>query len=175
MKYLKLTALVLSALLALGLALPEKLIIPVQGATPRDWHHNTFWYSPWGSSGVHKGIDIFGARHTPVLASVSGIVLYTGQLRKGGKVIALLGPKWRIHYVAHLEQIQTERGQLVRRGEQIATLGDSGNARGKQPHVHYSILSLIPLPWLASKEQQGWKKMFFLNPHQKLSQEGQSR
>ena len=155
-------------LLIAGLLLPEKVTIPVQGATSADWNHDTFWYAPWGTSGVHKGIDIFGVKGTPVLAATYGVVIYVGKLGKGGNVVAVLGPKWRIHYFAHLNDTSVSAGKFVGVNSRLGTLGDTGNAAGKQPHVHYSILSLIPIPWLATTESQGWKKMFFLSPHKKL-------
>jgi len=168
MKAIKLIAIVLGVLLGLGVLIPEKITIPVKGATKNDWNHNTFWYAPWGKSGVHKGIDIFGTKGTPVVAAVSGIVLYTGELGRGGKVVALLGPKWRVHYFAHLEGYSVSVGEFVLISDVIGSLGDTGNAKGKQPHVHYSIVSLLPLPWRITTEPQGYKKMFFLNPHEKL-------
>lgn len=168
MKVIKYLGLTLVVLLAIGLLIPEKIVIPVKGATANDWHHNTFWYGPWGKSGVHKGIDIFGKKHTPVVSSVSGIVVYAGELDRGGKVVAVLGPKWRLHYFAHLESYAVNAGSIVFSNEVIGSLGDTGNAAGKQPHVHYSILSLLPYPWLMTTQSQGWKKMFFLNPHEKL-------
>jgi murein DD-endopeptidase MepM/ murein hydrolase activator NlpD len=157
-------------LIILGLLIPEKMIIPVQNATKHDWHQDTFWYAPWGSSGVHKGIDIFGRKGTNVLTATTGIVVYSGTIKKGGIVLAILGPKWRIHYYAHLDQSIVNTGDFVSLNSKIATLGDTGNAAGKQPHVHYSILSLLPIPWLASFDEQGWKKMFYLNPSEKLQQ-----
>ena len=60
----------LTLLLALGLLLPEGRQVPVQGADSNDWHPQTFWYHPWGQSGVHKGVDIFAASGTPVLLSL---------------------------------------------------------------------------------------------------------
>lgn len=155
-------------LIIFGFLLPEKIITPVQGSTSHDWNHNTFWYKPWGTSGVHKGIDIFGGMNTPVVASTSGIVIYSGELNKGGNVVAILGAKWRIHYIAHLNTRSAAVGDFVNISSPIGTLGDTGNAAGKQPHVHYSILSIIPLPWLVTFESQGWKKAFYLNPHIKL-------
>jgi hypothetical protein len=47
--------------ITLGFLLPEKIVMPVVGATVNDWNKDTFWYEPWGSSGVHKGIDIFAS------------------------------------------------------------------------------------------------------------------
>jgi murein DD-endopeptidase MepM/ murein hydrolase activator NlpD len=168
LKYLKYSLLLLLAVIVIGLLLPEKMVIPVHKATSADWNHQTFWYEPWGSSGVHKGIDIFGDKSTPVLSSTAGIVVYTGNLSKGGNVVAVLGPKWRIHYYAHLQSYSVSVGSMVLSGEQIGELGDTGNAKGKAPHIHYSIVSLVPLPWLITTETQGWKRMFFLSPHDKL-------
>lgn len=155
-------------LITIGLLIPENMVIPVRNATSSDWNHKTFWFEPWGSSVVHKGIDIFGKKGTPVLSSTKGLVIYTGTLGKGGNVVAVIGPKWRIHYYAHLDSITVDSGTVLLSGAEIGTLGDSGNALGKQPHIHYSILSLIPIPWRITTESQGWKKMFFLNPHEKL-------
>ena len=155
--------------IAIGLVLPSNTINPVLGATSNDWNHETFWYEPWGASGVHKGIDIFGAKGTQVVAPASGVTIFTGNLSLGGNVIAILGTKWRIHYLAHLNSIDTGKFSIVESGDEIGTLGDSGNAFGKQPHVHYSIVSLVPYPWLASMETQGWKKMFFLDPQKYIN------
>tara|TARA_B100002049_G_scaffold234237_1_gene216363 strand:- start:1331 stop:1852 length:522 start_codon:yes stop_codon:yes gene_type:complete len=168
MKYIKYSFLTLGLIILIGMLIPEKIIIPVKGATPNDWNHETFWFEPWGSSVVHKGIDIFGEKGTPVSAASSGIVVFSGHLNKGGKAIAILGPKWRIHYFSHLDSLSIASGSLVKIGDTIGTLGNSGNAIGKPSHVHYSILSLLPLPWLMTNETQGWKKMFYLNPHAKL-------
>lgn len=168
MKKKKVLFLSIAAFIFMGLLLPESMIIPVKNATSSDWNHKTFWFEPWGSSVVHKGIDIFGKKETPVFSSTTGVVVYTGRLSKGGNVVVVLGPKWRIHYYAHLESVSITNGAVLSSGSVIGALGDSGNALGKQPHVHYSILSLIPIPWLITTETQGWKKMFFLNPHEKL-------
>ena len=58
---------------------------------------------------------------------------------------------------------------MVGSGEIVGAVGDSGNAAGKQPHLHYSIISMLPYPWLMTTETQGWKKMFVLNPHEYLN------
>jgi len=156
------------AILLAGFILPEKLIVPVKNATAKDWNHSTFWFKPWGKSGVHKGIDIFAPMGTPVIASTYGIVLFTGKFELGGNVIAILGPKWRIHYYAHLDSIDTRFGALIGTSKTLGTLGDSGNAKGKPPHLHYTILSVVPYAWRWDNTVQGWKKMFFLNPSEQL-------
>lgn len=154
----------IAMMLTLGLLIPQHGVIPVQNASKKDWHAQSFWYAPWGKSGVHKGIDIFAKHGTPVQASVSGLVLFTGNIERGGNVVAVMGPKWRIHYYAHLATVNTHGMRWASRGEMIGTVGDSGNAIGKPPHLHYSVLSVIPYPWRYSTQVQGWKKMFYINP-----------
>jgi len=36
---------------------------------------------------------------------------------------------------------------LVNQNTIIGSVGDSGNAKGKPPHLHYSIVTLIPYLW----------------------------
>jgi peptidoglycan LD-endopeptidase LytH len=50
----------------------------------------------------------------------------------------------------------------------MGEVGDSGNAIGKPAHLHYSILTLIPNPAEITLEQQGWKRMFYINPNRLL-------
>lgn len=157
---------ILVALLAIvvaGFMAPARTVIPVQGATRADWNPKSFWYEPWGQSGVHKGIDIFAKHGQPVISATSGVVVYKGQLGIGGNVIAILGPKWRIHYYAHLAEPAVAPWFVVA-GERIGSVGASGNAAGKAPHLHYAVLSVIPLPWRFSTATQGWKQVFFLDP-----------
>lgn len=154
----------LLVVLLVGLLLPQHLEMPVAGATRSSYHARSFWYHPWGSSGTHKGVDIFARKGTRVGAATSGLVLYTGTLARGGRVVLVLGPKWRVHYYAHLNEINTSRFSWLSRGERLGTVGDSGNAKGKPPHLHYSIATLIPYPWRIDGDPQGWKKMFYLDP-----------
>lgn len=158
----------LAALLVLPMLLPERPVIPVQGASQRDWNRRSFWYEPWGISGVHKGIDIFADAGAPALSPVPGLVLYRGEIGLGGKVVLILGPKWRLHYLAHLQAWNVAPLQPVGRGQAIGAVGSSGNAAGKPPHLHYAVLSLLPRPWAATDETQGWKKIFFIDPGQFL-------
>lgn len=164
MKILNKAFIVILIILAVGFIIPQRPILPVLGATSADWNKDTFWYEPWGSSGVHKGVDIFANESTPVLASTDMLILYQGTFNKGGNVVIGLGAKWRIHYFAHLKSIPTKASFFVKAGDKIGEVGDTGNAKGKQAHLHYSLLSLIPIPWLIDDSTQGYKKAFYLNP-----------
>jgi len=154
----------LLAVIILGCNIKQKGIIPVKGATPLDWNQHSFWHYPWGKSGTHKGIDIFAKHGTPVHSSIGGLVIFTGNINMGGNVVAVLSPQLQVHYYAHLQAIDTTLLSWASQGEVIGQVGDSGNAAGKPPHLHYSVVSLIPKPTNMTTEPQGWKRMFYMNP-----------
>ena len=152
-------------IIAIGFILPQNMIVPVKDATTKSWADDSFWAYPWGTSITHKGIDIFAERGSDVIAATNGIVIYTYEGGKGGKSVMMLGPKWRFHYYAHLDQINTFPLKPIKRGTILGSVGTTGNAKGKPPHLHYAITT--PFPYFHLKDSvavQGWKKMFYLNP-----------
>lgn len=154
--------------LTTGFFLPENLIVPVKGASKADWNPKSFGYFPWGKSGVHKGIDIFAKEGVPVVAACSGVVVSATETPDGGKVISILGPKWRVHYYAHLNSVRVKTGDLVSQRTEIGTVGTTGNAVGKAPHLHYSIITQLPYFWLYKNDRFGIDRMFYLNPNDQL-------
>lgn len=160
----KKTMLIILVVLITGFLLPQPFSMPVQGATVNSYAQNSFWYYPWGKSGTHKGVDIFAPKGTPVHPATYGIVLFKGKMGIGGNAVLILGPKWRLHYYAHLESITTGILALVSARTTIGTVGNTGNAAGKPSHLHYTMRTLIPYPWQVDKSPQGWRKIFYLNP-----------
>lgn len=158
------------AIVVIGLLIPQRFSMPVEGASKSSYNAKSFWYYPWGKSVTHKGVDIFAKEGTTVTSSTAGIVIYSGQIKMGGNVVLVLGPKWRLHYYAHLQQINTSAFSWVSRNENIGTVGTTGNAAGKAPHLHYSILTPLPYFWQIDGDYQGWKKMFYINPIKYLEQ-----
>ena len=148
----------------LGFLLPDPATIPVEGATRGNWDPKSFWYHPWGDSVTHKGIDIFAEKGTPVISDGYGIVTFVGNYRKGGKVALVLGPKWKLHYYAHMDSQSVRTFQLLKTGDRIGTVGDTGNAVGKPPHLHYTVRNVFPYPWRWSNGPHGHKKMFYEDP-----------
>jgi len=161
----------LAVIVSAGFLIPQNLKMPVVNATSSDYNPSSFWYYPWGRSGTHKGVDIFADEGTPITSATKGIVLYTGNIAMGGNVVVVLGPKWRFHYYAHLAEIKTARFSFVNHADTIGSVGTSGNAQGKPPHLHYSISTMVPYPWRIDKSPQGWKKMLFLNPVEYLNRD----
>ena len=114
----------------LGFLIPQKLRMPVEGATKKSYSQKSFWAYPWGRSVTHKGVDIFAKRGTSVHPATPGIVLYQGKNERGGNVVFILGPKWRMHYYAHLDKIKTNMFSIVSPESIIGTVGSTGNAMG---------------------------------------------
>lgn len=164
MKWIRRLAILLLSVIVLGFLIPQKLKMPVDGATSKDYNQDSFWFYPWGKSITHKGVDVFAKSGTTIYSATQGIVVGAGQVGMGGNYVLILGPKWRFHYYAHLQSVDTKKWKLVSRKSQIGTVGASGNAAGKPPHLHYSIATPIPYLWRIDKSPQGWKKMFYLNP-----------
>jgi murein DD-endopeptidase MepM/ murein hydrolase activator NlpD len=120
---------------------PESLSVPVQGVLPRALVDS--WGAPRSGGRRHRGIDIFARRDTPILSPVDGLVLDVGHDRLGGNVVKILGPGGQVHYFAHLERFGPLRERRwIARGEVVGYVGDSGNARGTPPHLHYGIYEL---------------------------------
>ncbi|MFC7331953.1 peptidoglycan DD-metalloendopeptidase family protein [Rhodocista pekingensis] len=89
--------------------------------------------------GLHNdGINIGAARGTPVLAAESGVVAYAGnELRGFGNLLLIRHEGGLVTAYAHLDTLQVDRGQTVRRGQQIGTVGQTGNVRS--PQLHFEV------------------------------------
>lgn len=154
----------LTIIVAIGFLVPQNLKMPVVGADTNSYNHETFWHEGWGTSIVHKGVDVFAKRSTRINSATCGIVLIADEYGKGGKFVVILGPKWRLHYYAHLDEIKTKPFAFVSQNSNIGTVGNTGNASTTPAHLHYGIGSLFPYFWRIDEAPLGWQKMFYLNP-----------
>src|SRR5688572_12292334 len=87
----------------------------------------------------HQGIDIFAPRGTRVIAAAEGWVSSAGTNNLGGNVVWINTSRGQSHYYAHLDDRLVDAGTHVREGEPIGTVGNTGNARGTAPHLHFGI------------------------------------
>jgi lipoprotein NlpD len=86
----------------------------------------------------HQGIDITSPLGTPIKASGSGFVLYSGNTIKGyGNLIILRHSEEFVTVYAHNQVNLVEEGMGVERGQIIGKVGQTGRASG--PHLHFEI------------------------------------
>lgn len=93
-----------------------------------------------GKTRRHQGIDIKAPRGTAIVATTDGFIERVKEGGSGGKQIYLRGAKGRLFYYAHLDDWSVEEYQAVVAGEVLGTVGDTGNAKGTTPHLHFEIM-----------------------------------
>jgi len=133
----------LSPLLQYGLTETQAAVVgfgrfPVAGAASysHDW-----WFPRYGPGWrLHQGTDIFAAYGTPVRSPVDGRVRITnGGL--GGLSVYVVQPDGTYWYLTHLAAVPEGivEGVEVKTGQVVGFVGDSGNARGGPPHLHFEV------------------------------------
>lgn len=85
----------------------------------------------------HAGIDIANRIGTPVHASQSGKVIFSGYKSHYGKTVILSHQQGYSTVYGHLDKILVKKGQVVRQGDKIGTVGNTGRSTG--PHLHFEI------------------------------------
>ncbi|MCI0424449.1 MAG: LysM peptidoglycan-binding domain-containing M23 family metallopeptidase [Actinobacteria bacterium] len=106
-------------------------VCPVAGAT---------FFNDWGfprtGGRFHEGNDLYATRGTPVRAPVSGTVEFkTGSI--GGRQFNLQGSDGIMYLGSHLDSFG-KSGQVLA-GEVVGFVGNSGNADGIRPHLHFGM------------------------------------
>lgn len=151
------------------LSIQSDLRVPVQGATKSDWNPESFWYEPWDASVVHRGIDIFARAGADVVAPTGLFIFYTGVNPVSGNFVLAVDRSVRVHFLAHLQKIHVPNFSVLDDGGVIGTVGDSGNAKSKPPHLHYGLASMIPRLWLITDQTRGQLRAFYLDPEKYFS------
>lgn len=114
-------------------------VCPVVGAKAgRDFSND--WGYPRSGYRSHEGTDIFADRGTPVVAMYAGTVKEIRRVDTGlgGLFVSYWVAPGEHWYNAHLDSIPLDLhvGDRVSPGQQIGTVGNSGNARTTPPHLH---------------------------------------
>ena len=95
------------------------------------------WGAPRSGGRTHQGTDIFGTRGGKVFAIVDGTVEWTTTGDSSGLFLSLRGDDGDTYWYMHLQDFVARAGARVQAGDLIAHNGDTGNARGTTPHIHF--------------------------------------
>ncbi|NPD27487.1 M23 family metallopeptidase [Corallococcus exiguus] len=116
---------------------PSRPRLATQGML--DWPLRGVLYGRFGKKGKepHDGIDLAAPAGTPVKTAQEGTVLYAGEQKGYGLIVIVEHAAPLITLYAHNRDLRVKTGQKVRRGQVIATVGESGRTSG--PHVHFEV------------------------------------
>ena len=86
---------------------------------------------------LHSGIDIVASEGTPIRATSSGVVVFSGWTYEMGNLIVIYhGDDYITHY-GHNQQNIISRLDIVKKGDVIGYVGNTGISSG--PHLHFEI------------------------------------
>ncbi len=97
------------------------------------------WGAPRSGGRTHQGVDLMNAYGNKVHAVVDGKISRFSQNTLGGITLYLQGVDGDEYYYAHLSGYAAgiRPGVAVKAGELVGYNGNSGDARGGAPHVHF--------------------------------------
>jgi hypothetical protein len=146
---------------------PARIVFPVVGKTT----YSDDFGDPRGQ-GIHEGNDLVAARHTPVVAAEAGTVKRWTRSASAGCMLYLYGRSGTTYIYIHLNNDLgagndnrgrctdgtayapgLHDGQKVAAGALLGFVGDSGDANGIHPHLHFELhpggaRAVSPYRWL---------------------------
>jgi len=124
----------------------------------------------YGTKRMHQGIDLSGDRGEPIYASGNGTVVEVKRnfFGYGREIVIDHGFGYKSRY-AHLQQMLVKVGDVVKRGDQIATMGNTGKSKGV--HLHYEVIyrerRVNPLNYY-NQEVKGEEYMAMVKRHNEI-------
>ena len=86
---------------------------------------------------VHRGIDFVANTGTPIVAADGGTVLYAGENPSFGLYVVIRHSDGLETLYAHMDETIVTSGESVFQGQEIGTVGSTGNSTG--PHLHFEV------------------------------------
>ncbi|MBU1106320.1 MAG: M23 family metallopeptidase [Candidatus Riflebacteria bacterium] len=101
----------------------------------------------------HNGIDIKARLGTNIVCPTDGIVVCAAYAGLLGRLVKIRTGDGKMLYFGHMHKLKCIKGQRVKRGNIIGTVGSSGRATG--PHLHFSVFSgrhyINPIKYLSAQ------------------------
>ena len=108
---------------------------PVKGRTSSPFGLRRFFNGQ--ERNAHSGLDFAVPRGTPVRVPAEGVVTIVGDYFFNGRTVFVDHGQGFITMYCHLDSIQVEKGQAVKRGDVLGKVGATGRATG--PHLHWNV------------------------------------
>jgi len=118
----------------------RKSLLPTTNPAPEGVRASGFGWrtDPFtGQPALHEGLDFTAAPGTPILAAAPGIVLSVERHPEYGNVVDIDHGDDLVTRYAHASLVLVKPGEFVKRGQQIAAVGNTGRSTG--PHLHFEV------------------------------------
>lgn len=90
-----------------------------------------------GRQVFHEGLDMIGPMGSPILAAADGKVIYAAYHFQYGNMLDLDHGNGLMTRYAHTQSLNVKAGDVVKAGQLIALLGNTGRSSG--PHLHFEL------------------------------------
>ena len=108
---------------------------PIQGRVTSSFGERI---DPFGGEGAfHRGVDISGDIGTRIVAPADGIVRFADFMNGYGRAVIIDHGNGVTTLYGHMSGFAVTAGQMVRRGDSVGYVGQSGRSTG--PHLHYEV------------------------------------
>jgi hypothetical protein len=165
--FVVLTLLLLTLAAGASAAPPQKIVFPVLG--PVNYHDD---FGEPRAGGAHQGIDIVAPKRSIALAAEAGKIEFWTRSASAGCMLYLHGQSGTDYYYIHLNNDRTlhndnrgrcaagtsyakglKNGAKIAAGQIVGYVGDSGDADGAHPHLHFELHpgrkgAVDAYPWL---------------------------
>lgn len=107
-----------------------------------------------GRRAMHSGLDFSARRGVPIASAADGVVIKAGRNGGYGKMVEIRHTDGLVTRYAHMSRISVKKGQAIRRGDTVGSVGSTGRSTG--PHLHYEVRrhgeALDPLRFIRAGE-----------------------
>lgn len=91
-----------------------------------------------GRPALHAGLDFPADPGTPIYAAAGGVVITVDSHPQYGQMVEIDHGNKLVTRYAHSSKIHVKAGDIVKRGQLIADVGNTGRSTG--PHLHFEVL-----------------------------------
>lgn len=116
-------------------SLNQKMVLPVDGKVTSEFGIRTHPIS--GDLRFHAGIDIAADLGTKIYSAFDGEVVHADYDQWNGNFLKIQHDNGIMTVYCHCEKLNVKKGQKIRAGEVVATVGSTGSSTG--PHLHFEI------------------------------------
>jgi murein DD-endopeptidase MepM/ murein hydrolase activator NlpD len=85
----------------------------------------------------HKGIDIVAKEGTPIMAVFDGIIVVAEEFGSYGNYVKINHGNEMYSIYAHCKKLYTRKGEKIKKGNVIASVGNTGSTTGN--HLHFEV------------------------------------